>query len=81
MLKSVEKVSLEFLKVSKERPIRIIGNQSTDGICAIAILIKTLQKLDKKFSTKAIKALSNEIIEKEYPSEEEVIVSSPLPVA
>jgi len=69
MLKSVEKVSSEFLQVSKERPIRIIGNQNTDGICAIAILIKTLQKLDKKFSIKTLLALSPGIIETEFKRE------------
>jgi single-stranded DNA-specific DHH superfamily exonuclease len=66
MLKSVEKISREFLEISKEKSIRIIGNQNTDGICAVAILIKTLQKLDKKFSTKTVKSLSREIVEKEF---------------
>ena len=66
MLKSVERASQEFLQVSKEKPIRIIGNQNTDGICAIAILVKTFQKLDKKFSTKTVLTLSPEVIENEF---------------
>ncbi|MFA4960613.1 MAG: DHH family phosphoesterase [Candidatus Pacearchaeota archaeon] len=79
MLKEVEKLALEFLELSKNKTIRIISHYDTDGITSAAILIKTLVRLDKKFSIKIIKGLEEEIIKKELLRQpKELIIFSDL---
>ena len=65
MLREVEDFTIEFLKESKDRSIRIISHYETDGISSSAILIKTLKRLDKKFSICIIKELTKEFLDKE----------------
>ena len=64
MLKEIEDFTIEFLKESKDRSIRIISHYETDGISSSAILIKTLKRLDKKFSICIIKELTKEFLDK-----------------
>jgi len=79
MLKEVEGFVKEFLEFSKDKPIRIISHYDTDGITSAAILIKTLKRLDKKFSVKIVKGLEEHIIKKELLRQpKEVIVFSDL---
>ena len=79
MLKEVEKFVQEFLEYSKDKPIRIISHYDTDGITSAAILIKTLKRLDKKFTVRIVKGLEENIIKEELKRQpKEVIVFSDL---
>lgn len=63
MLKEIKKSAELFLKKSEGRNITIISHHDTDGITSAAIMAKTLQRLDKKFSIKIIKQLEEEMID------------------
>ncbi|PIN93476.1 hypothetical protein COU54_02785 [Candidatus Pacearchaeota archaeon CG10_big_fil_rev_8_21_14_0_10_31_24] len=65
MFKEVEDASLEFLEVSKNKPIRLISTRGVSGMTCAAILVKTLQRLDKKFSLKITQNLNSETIQEE----------------
>jgi single-stranded-DNA-specific exonuclease len=79
MLKRVDIVAKEFLEHSKNKPIRIISHYDTDGITSATILIKALQRLDKKFSVRIIKGLEEEIIKQELKRQpKEIILFSDL---
>ena len=58
----IKKVSEEFLQASKNKEIYVVSHFDTDGITSAAIMIKTLKKLDKKFSLKIVKSLEEEFI-------------------
>ncbi|MFH0711578.1 MAG: DHH family phosphoesterase [archaeon] len=79
MLKEVKKFTEEFLKLSENKPIRIISHYDTDGITSAAILIKTLKRLDKKFTIKIVKGLEEETIKQELAKQPgELIIFSDL---
>ena len=79
MLKEVETFAKEFLKLSKDKPIRIISHYDTDGITSAAILTKTLKRLDKKFSIRIVKGLEEHTIKKELKRQpKELILFSDL---
>ena len=63
MLNSIEQLAKEFL--SLEKPIRIITHFDTDGVTSGAIISKTIQRLDKKFSIKIVKGLDEQTLKKE----------------
>lgn len=65
MQKEVERIATEFREISKDKPIRIISHYDTDGITSAAILVKMLKRLDKKFSLRIVKGLTEEIIQEE----------------
>jgi single-stranded-DNA-specific exonuclease len=65
MLEPISQFAKEFLEASKDKEIRVISHNDTDGITSAAILTKTLTRLDKKFSIKIIKSLEKEFIEEE----------------
>jgi RecJ-like exonuclease len=52
----------EFLKIPNDTEIQIVSHFDTDGISSATIMIKTLQKLDKKFSVKIIKSIEKDFI-------------------
>lgn len=79
MLNAINKIVEEFLKQTETKPIRIISHHDTDGITSAAILIKTFQRLDKKFSVKIVKNLEQEILEKELQrNKHEVLIFTDL---
>ncbi len=59
----IEKVVSKFLETTKDREIYVVSHFDTDGITSATIMIKTLKKLDKKFSVKIIKSLEKEFIQ------------------
>jgi len=65
MLEGIGEFVREFLEASSERPVRIITHFDTDGISSAAILTKTLQRLDRKFSLKVVRGLDGETIMRE----------------
>lgn len=58
----IKKCAKEFLKISEGKEIYVISHFDTDGITSAAIMVKTLKKLDKKFSVKIVKRLEEEFI-------------------
>ena len=79
MLREVEKVAREFLIEAKDKPIRIISHFDTDGITSAAILAKTFQRLDKKFTIKIVKSLEESTIRRELARQpKEVIIFADL---
>jgi RecJ-like exonuclease len=79
MLKEIDTFVKEFLEFSKDLPIRIISHHDTDGITSAAILAKTFQRLDKKFSIRIVKGLEESIIKEELKRQpNEVIIFSDL---
>ena len=60
--KQIKKISEEFLQASKNKDIYVVSHFDTDGITSASIIIKTLKKLDKKFSLKIVKSLEEEFI-------------------
>jgi len=62
MQKAIEQAVENFLEKTKNKEIKIISHNDTDGITSAAILAKTLKKLNKKFSIKIIKQLDKEYL-------------------
>ena len=74
MLKEIDTLVKEFLELSKDKPIRIISHHDTDGITSAAIMIKTLKRLDKKFSVRIVKGLEDKIIKEELKRQPREII-------
>lgn len=62
MFSFIKDFSNKFIEETKDKKIQIISHFDTDGITSATIIIKTLERLEKHFSTKIIKALSSEEI-------------------
>jgi len=60
--KEVQNFVEMFLKTIENRKIHIISHYDTDGITSLAILIKTLKRLNKQFSVKIAKQLDKKEI-------------------
>ncbi len=58
----IENVAKKFIEKIGEKEIYVVSHFDTDGITSATILIKTLKKLDKKFSVKIVKRLEKEFI-------------------
>ncbi len=74
MLKAIEEISKEFLRSIKEKPVRIISHHDTDGITSATIIAKALKRLDKKFSIKIVKSLTEVIIKKELEKQKKQVI-------
>lgn len=64
MFSFVKDFSNNFLEDAKDKKIQIVSHFDTDGISSASIIIKTLERLGKQFSTKILKSLSDEEIDK-----------------
>ncbi|MEN9625986.1 MAG: hypothetical protein RL557_314 [archaeon] len=53
-----------FLEKTEKKQIQLIGHFDADGITSTTILTKTLERLEKNFSTKIVKQFSEEEIKK-----------------
>ncbi|MFH1248792.1 MAG: DHH family phosphoesterase [archaeon] len=76
MFKAIEKFGEDFKNISKEKVIQIISHYDTDGITSAAIMMKALQRDDRKFSVKIIKQLEGDYLEelkKEAEEKKEVL--------
>ncbi|MBU3907303.1 MAG: DHH family phosphoesterase [Nanoarchaeota archaeon] len=62
MQKRIEEIAKKFLERIKDKEVYILSHHDTDGITSAAIMIKTLQKLDKKFSVQIVKVLEEQTI-------------------
>ncbi len=59
----IEKTVNSFLEHSKGKNIEIISHFDTDGITSASIMMKSLKRIDQKFSLKIIKGLNKKIID------------------
>ena len=79
MLKEIDEFAKYFLEKTTNKPIRIISHYDTDGITSATILIKTLKRLDKKFSCRIVKGLDEDIIKEELKRQpNEIVIFSDL---
>lgn len=79
MKRAVSEVAQDFLENIGDKPLRIISHYDTDGITSAAILIKVLQRMEKKFTVRIVKGLDKEIINEELARDKgEVIIISDL---
>lgn len=60
--KKIKEVSKKFLEKAKNREVLIISHFDTDGITSASIIIRTLKKLDIKFSVKIVKSLEENFV-------------------
>lgn len=58
----IEDIANKFLNAIENKEVLIISHFDTDGITSAAILVKTLKKLDKRFSLRIVKRLEEETI-------------------
>src|SRR3989344_6990479 len=58
----IKEVASIFLEKTKDKEIQIISHFDTDGITSAAIMIQTLNRLDRKFNLKIIKGLTQNFI-------------------
>ena len=58
----IEIIAKKFLESSNNKDICIISHFDTDGITSATIMIKTIKKIDKKFSLKIVKNLEEKFI-------------------
>ncbi len=57
---AIELMANKFLDAITDREILVISHFDTDGITSATIMIKTLKKLDKRFSVKIVKRVEEE---------------------
>jgi len=58
----IKKFSAELLENLNDKKIQIIGHYDSDGISSTAIISKTLERLEKQFSLKIVKQLTEKEI-------------------
>lgn len=58
----ISNLAKKFLEDIREKNIQIISHFDTDGITSATIMIKTLKRMDKKFSIKILKSLEDDFI-------------------
>jgi single-stranded-DNA-specific exonuclease len=61
--KEIENLAKKFMQLPSEKEIQVISHHDTDGITSAVIMIKTLKRMDRKFSVKIIKSLEKEFID------------------
>ena len=74
MEKAIENAVNSFLEKAKDRNIKIISHNDTDGITSAAIMAKTLRKLNKRFSIKIVKQLDKDYLEQIKKTSKDVLV-------
>lgn len=64
----------EFLKIPKNKAIRVIGHLDADGICASAIMINALIKLNRRYSLTTLPTVTEELLKDVNDESEEYFV-------
>ena len=70
--KDIDRTAENFFEKTENKEILVVSHFDTDGITSAAIMIRTLKKLDKKFSVKIVKNLEREFI-LELPKDKTII--------
>lgn len=63
-----------FLKIPKNKMIRVVGHLDADGICASAIMINALVKLNRKYSVTILPTITEDLLKEVRDEPEEYIV-------
>jgi RecJ-like exonuclease len=67
---SIKNAVSKFLESTKEKSVIVVSHFDTDGISSAAIMIRTLKRMDRKFSVRILKRLEQNFIyqlEKDEP--------------
>jgi RecJ-like exonuclease len=67
-------VAEEFLKIPKNKAIRVIGHLDADGICASAIMINALIKLNRRYSLTTLPTITEELLKDVNDESEDYMV-------
>ena len=82
MLEKITEFVKKFLE-TENNSIHVISHYDTDGITSATIFSKTLEKLDKSFSVKILKQLTEKEIN-QFPKDKTIVIldlgSSHLPI-
>jgi len=63
MVRDINEFAKFFLENSSKKRIQVISHFDTDGITSAAIITKALERLQKSFSIKIVKAFNQEVID------------------
>jgi len=63
-----------FLKIPKNKTIRVVGHLDADGLCASAIMINALIKLNRRYSLTTLPTITEEILKEVNDESEEYLV-------
>ena len=63
-----------FLKIPKNKTIRVVGHLDADGICASAIMINALIKLNRRYSLTTLPTITEELLKEVNDESEEYLV-------
>ena len=74
LLKAIKDFKELFLETTQNKKIHLVSHFDTDGITSAAILSKTLEKLDKQFSVKILKQLTQNEIDL-FPEDKVILLS------
>jgi single-stranded-DNA-specific exonuclease len=73
MLENINQFTSIFLEKIRSKKLHVISHFDTDGITSAAIMTKTLERLEKHFSTKIIKSLTIDEINN-FPENKLIII-------
>jgi single-stranded-DNA-specific exonuclease len=63
-----------FLKIPKNKTIRVVGHLDADGLCASAIMINALIKLNRRYSLTTLPTITEELLKEVNDESEEHMV-------
>jgi RecJ-like exonuclease len=63
-----------FLKIPKNKTIRVVGHLDADGICASAIMISALIKLNRRYALTILPTITEELLKEVRDESEEYLV-------
>jgi len=72
--KLLKDTSETFLKIPKNKSIRVVGHLDADGICASAIMINALIKLNRRYALTILPTITEELLKEVRDEPEEYLV-------
>ena len=72
--KLLKESSESFLKIPKNKAIRVVGHLDADGLCASAIMINALIRLNRRYSLTTLPTITEEILKEVNEESEEYLV-------
>ena len=73
--KLLKESSESFLKIPKNKAIRVVGHLDADGLCASAIMINALIRLNRRYSLTTLPTITEEILKEVNEESEEYLGS------
>jgi len=72
--KLMKETAEEFLKIPKNKTIRVVGHLDADGICASAIMINALIKLNRRYSLTTLPTITEDLLKEVNDEPEDYLV-------